>query len=87
MASASMRVSSNTKERMDQSSSAQIAMERVSRNLRTAVLQSQLTTTCTLAICCTESAFLKGHPPTTVQFTPPSTTPRTASARAASRTT
>ncbi|MFN8167191.1 MAG: type II secretion system protein [Candidatus Nanopelagicales bacterium] len=66
MASASMRVSSNTKERMDQSNSAQIAMERVSRNLRTAVLQSQLTTTCTLAIC-TESAFLKGTP-TTVQF-------------------
>lgn len=66
MATASMRVSSTSKERMDQSNSAQIAIERVSRNLRTAVLQSQLTTTCTLAIC-TESAFLKGTR-TSVQF-------------------
>lgn len=66
MASASIRVASNSEERMDQSNSAQLAMERVSRNLRTAVLQSQLTTTCTLAIC-TESAFLKGTP-TSVQF-------------------
>jgi prepilin-type N-terminal cleavage/methylation domain-containing protein len=66
MVNASMRVSSNTKERMDQSNSATIAMQRVSRTLRTAVLQSQLTTTCTLAIC-TESAFLKGTR-TSVQF-------------------
>jgi prepilin-type N-terminal cleavage/methylation domain-containing protein len=66
MVTASMRVSGGTKERMDQSNSATIAMQRVSRTLRTAVLQSQLTTTCTLAIC-TESAFLKGTP-TSVQF-------------------
>lgn len=66
MVNASMRVSSANKERLDQSNSATIAMQRVSRTLRTAVLQSQLTTTCTLAIC-TESAFLKGTP-TSVQF-------------------
>jgi Flp pilus assembly pilin Flp len=66
MVSASMRVSSGNKERLDQSNSASIAMQRVSRTLRTAVLQSQLTTTCTLAIC-TESAFLKGTR-TSVQF-------------------
>jgi prepilin-type N-terminal cleavage/methylation domain-containing protein len=66
MVTASMRVSSGTKERMDQSNSATIAMQRVSRTLRTAVLQSQLTTTCTLAIC-TESAFLQGTR-TSVQF-------------------
>ena len=66
MVSASMRVSSGNKERLDQSNTATIAMQRVSRTLRTAVLQSQLTTTCTLAIC-TESAFLKGTP-TSVQF-------------------
>jgi prepilin-type N-terminal cleavage/methylation domain-containing protein len=66
MVSASMRVSSGNKERLDQSNTAAIAMQRVSRTLRTAVLQSQLTTSCTLAIC-TESAFLKGTP-TSVQF-------------------
>jgi type II secretory pathway pseudopilin PulG len=66
MVTASMRVAGGTKERMDQSNSATIAMQRVTRTLRTAVLQSQLTTTCTLAIC-TESAFLKGTP-TSVQF-------------------
>jgi type II secretory pathway pseudopilin PulG len=66
MVSASMRVSSGNKERLDQSNSASIAMQRVSRTLRTAVLQSQLTTTCTLSIC-TESAFLKGTR-TSVQF-------------------
>jgi prepilin-type N-terminal cleavage/methylation domain-containing protein len=66
MVNASMRVSSANKERLDQSNSATIAMQRVSRTLRTAVLQSQLTTTCTLSIC-TESAFLKGTP-TSVQF-------------------
>jgi type II secretory pathway pseudopilin PulG len=66
MVTASMRVSSGNKERLDQSNSASIAMQRVSRTLRTAVLQSQLTTTCTLSIC-TESAFLKGTR-TSVQF-------------------
>jgi prepilin-type N-terminal cleavage/methylation domain-containing protein len=66
MVSASMRVSSASKERMDQSNSATIAMQRVTRTLRTAVLQSQLTSTCTLGIC-TESAFLQGTR-TSVQF-------------------
>ena len=66
MVTASMRVSSATKERLDQSNSGTIAMQRVSRTLRTAVLQSQLTTSCTLSIC-TESAFLKGTP-TSVKF-------------------
>ena len=66
MVTASMRVSSATKERLDQSNSATIAMQRVSRTLRTAVLQSQLTTSCTLSIC-TDSAFLKGTR-TSVQF-------------------
>jgi hypothetical protein len=66
MVTASERVSGGVKERMDQTNSATIAMERISRNLRTAVLQSQLTTACILSSC-TDSAFLIGSP-TSVQF-------------------
>ena len=66
MVTAGQRVSLGVKERMDQSNSSSLAMERMSRNLRTAVLQSQLTTVCTLSVC-TDSAFLQGGP-TSVQF-------------------
>jgi hypothetical protein len=66
MVTAGQRVSAGVKERLDQDNSATLAMEHVSRNLRTAVLQSQLTTACTLAAC-TDSAFLLGSP-TSVQF-------------------
>ena len=66
MVSAGQRVSAGVKERMNQTNSATIAMERISRNLRTAVLQSQLTTACILSAC-TDSAFLIGSP-TSVQF-------------------
>ena len=85
MATASMRVSSSSRSAWTSPTSATIAMERVTRNLRTAVLQSQLTTTCTLPSC-TESAFLKGTP-TACSSTRTSTTRRTPSARAASPTT
>ena len=61
----SMRVEAGVKERLDQSNAATIAMQRMSRNLRTAVLQNQLATTCTAA--CLDSAFLLGGP-TSVQF-------------------
>ena len=66
MVTASQRVSGGVKERMDQTNAATIGMERISRNLRTAVLQSQLTTACILSAC-TDSAFLVGSP-TSVQF-------------------
>jgi len=66
MVTAGQRVSLGVKERMTQSNMSSLAMERVSRNLRTAVLQSQLTTVCTLAVC-TDSAFLQAGP-TSVQF-------------------
>jgi hypothetical protein len=66
MVTASQRVSGGVKERMDQTNAATIGMERMSRNLRTAVLQSQLTTACILSAC-TDSAFLMGSP-TSVQF-------------------
>ena len=66
MVTAGQRVALGVKERMDQSNTATISMERISRNLRTAVLQSQLTTACVLSAC-TDSAFLSGSP-TTVQF-------------------
>jgi hypothetical protein len=66
MVTAGQRVSLGVKERMDQSNSASLAMERMSRNIRTAVLQSQLTSVCTLSVC-TDSAFLQGGP-TSVQF-------------------
>ena len=66
MVTASQRVSGGVKERMDQTNAATIGMERISRNLRTAVLQSQLTTACVLTAC-TDSAFLVGSP-TSVQF-------------------
>ncbi len=66
MVTASQRISLGVKERMDQSNSATISMERVTRNLRTAVLQSQLTTVCTSTVC-TDSAFLKGSS-TSVSF-------------------
>jgi type II secretory pathway pseudopilin PulG len=62
----SMRVEAGVKERLDQSNAATIAMQRMSRNLRTAVLQSQLTTACIISAC-TDSAFLLGGP-TSVQF-------------------
>jgi Tfp pilus assembly protein PilV len=60
------RITSGVKERLDQSNSATIAMQRMSRNLRTAVLQSQLTTACIISSC-TDSAFLVGSP-TQVSF-------------------
>jgi hypothetical protein len=60
------RITSGVKERLDQSNSATIAMQRISRNLRTAVLQSQLTTACIISSC-TDSAFLVGSP-TQVSF-------------------
>jgi hypothetical protein len=66
MVTAGQRVALGVKERMDQSNSATIAMERLTRNLRTAVLQSQLTSAC-LTSACTDSAFLVGTP-TSVQF-------------------
>jgi hypothetical protein len=66
MVTASQKVSLGVKERLDQSNTMTIAMERISRNLRTAVLQSQLTTVCTLSVC-TDAAFLQGTP-TSVQF-------------------
>ena len=66
MVTAGVRVSSGVKERLDQSNTATISMERMSRNLRTAVLQSQLTTACVVTAC-TDSAFLVGSP-TSVQF-------------------
>ena len=50
MVTSGERVSGGVKERMDQTNSATIAMERMSRNLRTAVLQSQLTTACILSV-------------------------------------
>ena len=62
----SQRVSMGVKERLDQSNTATISMERMSRNLRTAVLQSQLTTAC-VSTACTDAAFLVGSP-TSVQF-------------------
>ena len=55
------RITAGVKERLDQSNSATIAMQRMSRNLRTAVLQSQLTTACIISAC-TDSAFLVGSP-------------------------
>ncbi len=64
--SAGQQVTLGLQERMNQSNTATIAMERVTRNLRTAVLQSQLTTTCVVSTC-TDSAFLVGTP-TSVQF-------------------
>ena len=66
MVVSSMRIESGVKERLDQSNASTIAMQRMSRNLRTAVLQSQLTTACIIAAC-TDSAFLLGGP-TSVQF-------------------
>ena len=66
MVTAGVRVSTGVKERLDQSNTATIAMERMSRNLRTAVLQSQLTSACVITAC-TDSAFLVGSP-TSVQF-------------------
>jgi hypothetical protein len=66
MVTAGVRVSTGVKERLDQSNTATIAMERMSRNLRTAVLQSQLTSACVITAC-TDSAFLVGGP-TSVQF-------------------
>lgn len=66
MVTAGQRISLGVHERLDQTNQATIAMERVTRNLRTAVLQSQLTTTCTLSVC-TDAAFLVGSP-TSVQF-------------------
>jgi len=66
MVTAGQRISLGTKERLDQTNAATISMERISRNLRTAVLQSQLTSSCTLSSC-TDSAFLKGTR-TSVQF-------------------
>jgi len=66
MVSAGEKTSLGVKERMDQTNQATISIERISRNLRTAVLQSQLTTVCTLSIC-TDAAFLQGTP-TSVQF-------------------
>ncbi len=66
MVTAGQRISLGTKERLDQTNDATISIERISRNLRTAVLQSQLTSSCTLSSC-TDSAFLKGTR-TSVQF-------------------
>jgi Flp pilus assembly pilin Flp len=66
MVTAGQRVSVGVKERLDQSNAATISMERLSRNLRTAVLQSQLTSACVLSTC-TDSAFLLGSP-TAAQF-------------------
>ena len=66
MVVSSERITSGVKERLDQSNAATIAMQRISRNLRTAVLQSQLTTACIIAAC-TDSAFLVGSP-TQVSF-------------------
>jgi hypothetical protein len=60
------RITSGVKERLDQSNASTIAMQRMSRNLRTAVLQSQLTTACIISAC-TDSAFLVGSP-TQVSF-------------------
>ena len=65
MVTASQRVAAGVKERLNQTNSASIAMQRISRNLRTAVLQSQLSACVTAA--CVDSAFLKGTP-TTVSF-------------------
>lgn len=61
MVTSGMRITSGVKERLDQSNSATIAMQRVTRDLRTAVLQSQLTTACIIAAC-TDSAFLTAGP-------------------------
>ncbi len=66
MVSAGEKTSLGVKERMDQSNMATISIERISRNLRTAVLQSQLTSVCTLSVCL-DAAFLQGTP-TSVQF-------------------
>ena len=66
MVTAGVRVSTGVKERLDQSNTATIAMQRMSRNLRTAVLQSQLTSIC-FTTACTDAAFLVGSP-TSVQF-------------------
>ena len=60
------RITAGVKERLNQSNAATIAMQRMSRNLRTAVLQSQLTTACIISAC-TDSAFLVGSP-TQVSF-------------------
>jgi Flp pilus assembly pilin Flp len=65
MVTASQRVAAGVKERLNQSNSSTIAMQRISRNLRTAVLQSQLSGCVTSA--CVDSAFLKGTP-TTISF-------------------
>jgi hypothetical protein len=66
MVVASNRIAMGVNERLTQTNQATIAMERMTRNLRTAVLQSQLTSACVLTTC-TDSAFLLGGP-TSVQF-------------------
>ena len=65
MVVSSMRIESGVKERLDQSNAATIAMQRMSRNLRTAVLQNQLASICNNT--CFDSAFLLGGA-TSVQF-------------------
>jgi Tfp pilus assembly protein PilW len=65
MVTSSQKVAAGVKERLNQANSSTIAMERISRNLRTAVLQAQLSGCTTSA--CIDSAFLKGTP-TTVSF-------------------
>jgi hypothetical protein len=66
MVVSAMRIDQGVQERLNQSNSVTVAMQRLSRNLRTAVLQSQLTSACVTSAC-TDSAFLLAGP-TSVQF-------------------